>query len=69
MIRVLLVDDHKLFRIGLRRMLQETHGLQIVGEAETGEVLTVASYERPSSNLADSLCARRNKPLPESAGG
>ena len=34
-LRVLLVDDHDLFRTGLRNLLEE-HGLAIVGEASTG---------------------------------
>jgi DNA-binding NarL/FixJ family response regulator len=33
--RVLLVDDHDLFRTGLRNLLEE-QGVQIVGEASTG---------------------------------
>ncbi|MCZ6617111.1 MAG: response regulator, partial [Gammaproteobacteria bacterium] len=54
MIRIILVDDHKLFRIGLHRMLQETHGLQIVGEAETGEeAVRLARELRPSIVLMD----------------
>ncbi len=34
-IRVLLVDDHDLFRTGLRNLLEE-QGVQIVAEAATG---------------------------------
>jgi DNA-binding NarL/FixJ family response regulator len=36
-LRVLLVDDHDLFRTGLRTLLEE-QGLQVVGEAENGQV-------------------------------
>jgi DNA-binding NarL/FixJ family response regulator len=36
-LRVLLVDDHDLFRSGLVNLLSE-HGLHVVGEAENGEV-------------------------------
>jgi DNA-binding NarL/FixJ family response regulator len=36
-LRVLLVDDHDLFRTGLRSLLEE-QGIQVVGEAENGEV-------------------------------
>ena len=36
-LRVLLVDDHDLFRRGLVNLLSE-HGLHVVGEAENGEV-------------------------------
>jgi DNA-binding NarL/FixJ family response regulator len=35
-IRVLVVDDHEVFRGGLRRLLTD-HDLEVVGEAETGE--------------------------------
>jgi two-component system, NarL family, invasion response regulator UvrY len=54
MIRVLLVDDHRLFRAGLRRMLQEINGIQIIGEAEDGEgAVRMAREERPSVILMD----------------
>lgn len=35
-IRVLLVDDHQLFRQGLRSMLANDAGIEVVGEAENG---------------------------------
>lgn len=35
--RVLLVDDHPLFRRGLRLLLGTTDGFEVVGEAGTGE--------------------------------
>jgi DNA-binding NarL/FixJ family response regulator len=35
-LRVLLVDDHDLFRTGLRNLLEE-EGVNVVGEAENGE--------------------------------
>lgn len=37
MIRVLVVDDHDLVRTGITRMLADIEGLQVVGEACTGE--------------------------------
>ncbi len=37
MIRVLVVDDHKLVRIGTTRLLADEPGIEIVGEAESGE--------------------------------
>lgn len=37
MIRMLIVDDHQLFRTGLRKMLSEVKTLQLVGEASSGE--------------------------------
>jgi DNA-binding NarL/FixJ family response regulator len=35
-LRVLLVDDHDLFRSGLRNLLEEQDGLQVVGEGANG---------------------------------
>ncbi len=35
-LRVLLVDDHDLFRTGLRNLLDEHGGLQVIGEATNG---------------------------------
>src|SRR5436305_15280953 len=35
-LRVLIVDDHDLFRSGLRNLLEEESGVQIVGEAAGG---------------------------------
>lgn len=35
-IRVLLVDDHQLFREGMRSMLANDAGIEVIGEAENG---------------------------------
>lgn len=54
MIRVLLVDDHRLFRVGVRRMLADAKGVQIIGEAEDGEsAVQLARDERPNVVLMD----------------
>ncbi|EWC39907.1 UvrY/SirA/GacA family response regulator transcription factor [Pseudomonas stutzeri] len=37
MIRVLVVDDHDLVRTGISRMLADISGLQVVGQADSGE--------------------------------
>lgn len=37
MIRILIADDHQLFREGLRRILGETPGLKVVACVESGE--------------------------------
>ena len=37
-IRVLLADDHKIVRDGLRSLLEKNGGLQVVGEAYNGQV-------------------------------
>lgn len=36
-IRVLLADDHALFRQGVRRLLEAAEDIEVVGEADTGE--------------------------------
>ena len=37
MIKVLLVDDHELVRIGIRRLLEGAEGIDVVAEADSGE--------------------------------
>ncbi len=37
MIRILLVDDHALFRSGMRSILQAAEGIEVTAEAESGE--------------------------------
>ena len=36
MIRVFLADDHAMVRVGLRHVLEELGGFEVVGEAENG---------------------------------
>ncbi len=56
MIRLLMVDDHALFRLGLRKMLQDARGIQIIGEAEDGETaVRLAREQRPNVVLMDLL--------------
>jgi two-component system invasion response regulator UvrY len=37
LIKVLLVDDHELVRIGIKRLLQDITGIKVVGEVGSGE--------------------------------
>jgi len=37
MIRVLVVDDHQLVRVGTVRLLSDIEGIEVVGQAENGE--------------------------------
>lgn len=54
MIRLLIADDHKLFRIGLQKMLREAQDIKIVGEARTGEeAVTLARELMPNVVLMD----------------
>jgi DNA-binding NarL/FixJ family response regulator len=53
-IRVLLVDDHKLFRAGIRSLLQTVSGVEIVAEAGDGrEGLRQIEAHRPDVVLMD----------------
>lgn len=54
MIRVLVVDDHDLVRMGITRMLADVDGLQVVGQADSGEeALKKARELKPDVVLMD----------------
>jgi len=54
MIRVLIVDDHELFRAGVHRILQDDDLIEVVGEAESGEeALRVVKRLAPDIVLMD----------------
>lgn len=54
MIRVLVVDDHDLVRTGITRMLADIDGLQVVGQAESGEESLLKARElKPDVVLMD----------------
>jgi DNA-binding NarL/FixJ family response regulator len=54
MIRVLLVDDHPVVRVGLRGMLEAEADLAVVGEAASGdEALVMVAGLRPHVVLMD----------------
>ncbi len=53
-IRILLADDHKLFRQGLRSLIEEQPDFEVVGEARDGrEALRLASEKSPHVVLLD----------------
>ena len=53
-IRVLLADDHTMFRQGLKEMLSTDEHIEIVGEAENGrEAIALARQTRPDVVVLD----------------
>ncbi|MBE3554226.1 MAG: response regulator transcription factor [Thermicanus sp.] len=53
-IKVLLVDDHEMVRIGLSAMLSTEEGIEVVGEASTGEEgVRLAKEYKPDVVLMD----------------
>ena len=53
-IRILIADDHPLFRDGLRALLESVPDMQVIGEAATGdEALTQAHTLQPDIILMD----------------
>jgi two-component system invasion response regulator UvrY len=54
LIKILLVDDHELVRLGIKRLLQDVPGLKVVGEASTGEeAIRLAKETIPDVVLMD----------------
>ena len=53
-IRILIADDHPVFRFGLKALLSGEAGIEVVGEATTGEeAVALAAQLRPSLILMD----------------
>ncbi|WP_450104008.1 response regulator [Simiduia litorea] len=54
LIKILVVDDHDLVRTGIVRMLSDVEGIEVVGEAESGEVAIKLTKElNPTVILMD----------------
>ncbi|MGD9032145.1 MAG: response regulator transcription factor [Desulfobacteraceae bacterium] len=52
--RVVLADDHLLFREGMKRLIEEMPGMEVVGEAGDGlELLTLAKELKPDMAIID----------------
>jgi two-component system nitrate/nitrite response regulator NarL len=53
-IRILIADDHPIFRDGLRRLLESESNLQVVGEASDGrQAIELVNSTRPDMLLLD----------------
>jgi len=53
-VRVLIADDHPVFRFGIRALLEATHDMTVVGEATSGdEVIALAGELHPDIILMD----------------
>lgn len=53
-IRILLVDDHSVVRWGLRMLIQQRRGLEVVGMADTAaSALELAAREQPDMIILD----------------
>ncbi len=54
MIKVLIVDDHALVRMGIRRILEDQPDIEVVGDAENGEkALMLVKSHKPDIVLLD----------------
>ncbi|CEK09910.1 two-component system response regulator LetA [Legionella hackeliae] len=54
MIKVLIVDDHALVRMGIRRLLEDLSDVEVVADAESGEqALTLVKSHKPDVVLLD----------------
>ena len=54
MITVLLVDDHELVRMGIKRILEDEKGIKVIAQAKTGEeAVSFCRKEQPNIVLMD----------------
>ncbi|HTV14895.1 MAG TPA: response regulator transcription factor [Acidobacteriaceae bacterium] len=60
-VRVLIADDHSLFREGLRKLIESDGGFEVVGEAADGEMLLMlAKQSQPDVILLDLVMPRQD---------
>jgi len=63
-IRILIVDDHTLFRTGIRKMLEAESDMGVVGEAATGR----EALDQARSLMPDVILMDIKMPEPEGSG-
>jgi len=60
-IRILLADDHKIVRDGLKTLVEKQPGMEVIGEAETGrEAVSLAMKLEPDVVIMDVSMAELN---------
>lgn len=60
-IRVMLVDDHPIMRRGLCEVLEDSGGIEVVGQAADGvEAVRVAGESRPDVVVMDMIMPKKN---------
>lgn len=69
-VRIVIADDHPIFRDGLRRLLESEAGFEVVGEADDGRgAIDVVSRTRPDILLLDLAMPRSTGLETLEAGG
>jgi len=54
MINIILIDDHDLVRVGIKRLLADVKGISVIGEGESGEeAVLLAREHQPNVMLLD----------------
>lgn len=52
--KILLVDDHEIFRNGVKQLIEKEHGFEVIGGTDSGyEAITLAEQHQPDIVLMD----------------